>query len=144
MVPISERRAVSGPQPDPTKPRSRHRERGGRPGMIVLPGEHTLPPPTLPRGRAWTRDQRRMWRELWSSPMASQWDDAHAGAAAMYVCHISAVIAGTAAAWQAQEARHIGNELGITPRGMLALGWQLPDPSPAVLVPLRGGRDVKP
>lgn len=129
---------MSGPQPDPTRPHSRYRERGGRRGVVVLPAECTLPAPRLPAGRDWSRGERKLWRELWSSPQASQWDDSAASSVAMYVVHVSAVLDGKAAAWQAQEVRHLANELGITPRGMLALGWVLPDPAPAPVVPLRG------
>jgi hypothetical protein len=124
---------------DPTRPHSRHGDRRGRGGraVTVLPPETTLPVPRLPAGRDWTGAERKMWRSLWRSPMASQWDDAEAGAVAAYICHVSAVLAGTAAAWQAQEMRHIGNELGITSRGRLALGWQLPDPVGASVTPIR-------
>lgn len=79
-----------------------------------------------------------MWRDLWSSPQASQWDDSYVPAVAAFICHASAVLAGAAAAWQAQEQRHLGDELGLTPRGMLALGWVLADPAPpASVTPLR-------
>jgi hypothetical protein len=130
---------VPGPKPDLTKPHSRHggRGRGGR-AVIVLPPECTLPAPKLPGGRQWSRQERALWKQLWSSPQASQWDDSHAASVAMYVCHVTQVLAGDGTAWVAQEARHLADELGLTPRGMLALGWVLPDPAPAPVVPLRG------
>lgn len=129
---------MSGPKADPTKPHSRHRPRDAGRRVVVLPPQCDLPAPKLPAGREWTRADRRLWRELWSSPQASQWDDSHASSVAMYVCHVAAVLSGTAAAWQAQEARHLADELGLTPRGMLALGWVMPEAAPAVVVPLRG------
>jgi len=30
---------------------------------------------------------------------------------------------GEASAWQAQEFRHLGAQLGLTPAGMASLGW---------------------
>ncbi|WP_219717548.1 hypothetical protein [Zhihengliuella halotolerans] len=44
---------------------------------------------------------------------------------AAYICHSQAIYDGTASAWQAQEMRHLGEQLGLTPRGMLALGWEI-------------------
>lgn len=95
---------------------------------MTLPTECDLPAPPLPAGPKWTPNQRKIWRELWSSPQASQWDDSCAAAVAMYMCHTLAVLEGTATAWQAQEARHLADRLGLTPQGMLALGWRLPEP----------------
>lgn len=108
--------------------------------MVVLPAEGCpLPPPPMPKGRRWTAAQRELWAELWKSPQATMWDDSFAVAVAMYVAHVSAVLAGKAAAWQAQEARHLADRLGLTPAGMAACGWRLPEPgeTPAPVVPLR-------
>ncbi len=44
---------------------------------------------------------------------------------AQFVVHSVAVIGGQASAWQAQEARHLGDRLGLTPQGLAALGWRL-------------------
>lgn len=132
---------MPGPKRDPSSPYSRAHRGQGRRGVVVLPVECTLPPPKLPAGRDWSREQRRLWRELWSSPQAVMWDDSYALAVAAYVVHSTAVLSGTVSAWQAQEQRHLGNELGLTARGLLALGWQLPDPQhTAPVVALPGGR----
>lgn len=80
-----------------------------------------------------------MWRELWGSPQATQWDDSYAAAVAQYVVHTVAVLAGSAAAWQATEARHLGDRLGLTPQGLAALGWALPEPQSASVTLLPGG-----
>jgi hypothetical protein len=56
----------------------------------------------------------------------------------MYVVHCSAVLAGTAAAWQATEARHLADRLGLTPTGLASCGWRLPEPGePATVSPIR-------
>lgn len=130
---------MAGPKADPSRPYSRHRDRQATRKLLVLPSECTLPVPKLPAGREWTPEDRRTWRDLWRSPQATQWDDSYVPAVAMYVSHVAAVLSGTASAWQAQEARHLGDQLGLTPRGMLALGWVLDEgAAPAPVVPLRG------
>lgn len=48
-------------------------------------------------------------------------------AVAAYICHATAIYSGEASAWQAQEMRHLGAQLGLTPSGMLALGWVIAD-----------------
>jgi len=69
------------------------------------------------------RDSITRGANLWRSPQATQYDDSYVPAVAAYVCHAAAVYSGAAAAWQAQEMRHLGAQLGLTPQGMAALGW---------------------
>ena len=117
---------MPGPMRNPAKPHSRAHAQD-RNGPRVLPPECDLPVPSLPKGREWTREERRLWRTLWRGPQANAWDDSFLPAVAAYVAHASAIYDGTAAAWQAQEFRHLGNQLGLTPAGMLALGWLIAD-----------------
>jgi hypothetical protein len=132
---------MPGPRPNPAKPYSRYRAgvQGGRKGLRVLPSECTLPPPKLPAGRKWAAHERALWRELWSSPQATQWDDSYGPAVAQYVVHTAAVLGGSASAWQASEARHLGDRLGLTPQGLAGLGWALSEAEPAPLSVLPGG-----
>lgn len=39
----------------------------------------------------------------------------------------TAIMRDGTAAWQAQEFRHLGDKLGLTPPGMATLGWVLTD-----------------
>lgn len=116
---------MPGPMRNATKMQSRaHRAAGLRPGLIALPAEGCdLPVPAIPKGRQWSKDERKMWRELWQSPQATQWDESFTAAVAAYVTHASAIYAGAASAWQAQEFRHLGAQLGLTPGGLQSLGW---------------------
>lgn len=115
---------MPGPIGNARKTNSRHRSPGARSGLIELPIEGcSLPVPRLPKTRDWTPEERRLWRNLWRSPQANEWEDSFIAAVAAYVCHATAVYAGEAAAWQAQEMRHLGAQLGLTPAGMSALGW---------------------
>jgi hypothetical protein len=89
-----------------------------------LPAEGcALSIPALPGGAEWTKHERKLWRNLWKSPQANEWDDSFLAAVAAYVKHASAVYEGSASAWQAQEMRHLGAQLGLTPAGMHQLGW---------------------
>ncbi|MFM9790153.1 phage terminase small subunit [Streptomyces turgidiscabies] len=135
---------MSGPLPNPAKDRSRYaagrgseRATKGR-RVIVLPVVCTDPVPDLPPGRDWSSAEREMWEMLWEGPQANEWDDSFVMAVAMYVAHTFTVLKSNAAAWHAQEARHLGDRLGLTPQGMAALGWQLAPSTPAPVVPLRG------
>jgi hypothetical protein len=127
---------MPGPRANPSKPGSRYR--GARP-MIVLPASGCdLPAPKMPPGRRWTAAEKRAWRDLWASPQATQWDDSAAGVVAAYMVHTTAVIAGTAPAWQAAEARQLADRLGLTPTGLAALNWRISEPGEVVeMTPLR-------
>jgi hypothetical protein len=127
---------MSGPLANPHKPHSRHRQRGQ---VLVLPSECSLPAPELPGGRRWTPAHQSVWATLWSTGQAVMWDDSFVQTVAMYVVHSVAVISGKATAWQAQEARHLGDRIGLTPQGLLALGWRLAEPGEVVgdVTPLR-------
>lgn len=136
---------MSGPLPNPAKGRSRYTasrgsEQAGRARrVIVLPAVCEDPVPDMPPGREWTAAERDMWETLWTGPQANEWDDSFTMAVAMYVSHTFAVLSAKATAWHAQEARHLGDRLGLTPQGMAALGWQLAESAPtAPVVPLRG------
>jgi len=127
---------MPGPRANPSKPGSRYR--GTRP-MIVLPAAGCeLPPPKMPAGRRWKVAEKQAWQDLWSSPQATQWDESAVGVVASYIVHTAAVIAGTAPAWQAAEARHLADRLGLTPTGLASLNWRISEPGEVVeLAPVR-------
>ena len=113
-----------------TKPHSRAHRRpvssGPRAALVELPAAGcTLPVPEPPPGRRWSAAELERWRELWESPQATQWDDTARGTAAVLVTFEAAIFTGTAAAWQAQEARHAAEALGLTPRALAQLGWRI-------------------
>lgn len=117
-------------QRDVSKPYSRAHRGAGRAVLVDLPADGcALPVPDLPPGRDWTDAERIRWAELWGSPQATQWDDAARGTVAVLVVYESAILKGEASAWMAQEARHAGEALGLTPRAMSALGWRIVDES---------------
>lgn len=114
------------------KPHSRVNRRpmssGPRNALVDLPAAGCdLPVPQLPAGREWTDEQQARWEELWESPQASQWDDSARGTVGVLVVFESAIFAGEASAWQAQEARYAAEALGLTPRALAQLGWRIVD-----------------
>lgn len=113
---------------NPSKPYSRAHRGQGRAALVSLPAQGcTLPVPDMPAGREWTDADRARWEELWQSPQATQWDDTARGTVALLIVYEAAILAGEASAWQAQEARHAGEALGLTPRAMAQLGWRIVD-----------------
>lgn len=99
---------------------------GPRNALIDLPAAGcTLPIPDPPKGRDWSRSELERWAELWESPQATQWDDTARGTVAVLVTFEAAIFAGTASAWQAQEARYAAEALGLTPRALAQLGWRI-------------------
>ena len=93
-----------------------------RAALVDLPASGCeLPVPALPAGRAWTPDDTARWDELWQSPQAVMWDYTARGTVAVLLVYEAAILAGTAAAWQAQEARYAAEALGLTPKAMAAL-----------------------
>jgi hypothetical protein len=111
-----------------SKPYSRaHRGTvGSRQALVELPAVGCgLPVPAMPPSREWGKDEQARWAELWASPQATQWDETARGTAACLVIFESAILAGSASAWQAQEARYAAEALGLTPRALVALGWRI-------------------
>lgn len=113
---------------NPARPNSRaHRGSvGAKNPIIELPADGCdLPVPRMPRGPEWTAAQRARWRDLWRSPQATQWDETAVGTVASLLIYETAIWAGTASAWQAQEARYAAEALGLTPKAMVAMGWRI-------------------
>lgn len=114
---------MSGPKRDPSKPNSRaHRD--GKGGLVKLPAAGCdLPVPNLPRGRDWSEQEQETWETIWTSPMAVMYDDTYIPAVAAYVAHATSIYGGKSSAWEAAEFRHLGDKLGLTPAGLMGLGW---------------------
>ncbi|MFC7503199.1 hypothetical protein [Nocardioides sp. GCM10030258] len=99
---------------------------GSRQALVDLPASGCdLPVPDMPDGRDWTTTERSRWSELWASPQATQWDETARGTVAALLIFESAIMTGTASAWQAQEARYAAESLGLTPRALGQLGWRI-------------------
>lgn len=65
-----------------------------------------------------------VWRELWKSPQAVQWERQDSGrSVAMYVRH--QVLGELGSLDHSKEARLRGKDLGLTPMSMKQLGWSI-------------------
>lgn len=121
---------MPGPQRNTATKNSRAFRSGGNRKITVLPAEGcTLPVPKIPRGRTWTSVERARWKELWTSPQATEWDETAKGTVALLVSYESRLLDNNdgGSAWVAAEARHAADALGLTPRSMAALGWVVED-----------------
>jgi hypothetical protein len=87
-----------------------------------------LPAPALPGGRRWSTSERDHWERLWSTPQATRWDPSMAASVGLYVTYVHQLFAGKGSGWTAQEARRLGDELGLTPHGLNQLGWRIAEP----------------
>jgi hypothetical protein len=114
---------MPGPTRNSAKVNSRAHRGNTSGGLRILPPECDLPVPPLPKSRQWSPDERKRWKRLWTGPQANCWDDSFIDMVAAFIVHGTAVMAGSAAAWQGQEFRHLGDKLGLSPAGMAALGW---------------------
>ena len=116
---------MPGPAANPLKKHSRmYRSANVRGTIVELPPEGCdLPVPKMPAGRYWSKEERALWRNLWKSPQATQYDDSFIPAIAAYVIYTHQIYCGSASAWVAGEQRHLGAQLGLTPQSMQSLGW---------------------
>lgn len=125
---------MPGPSRNVNKPHSREHRRPLTPGtrapLVVLPADGCqLPVPAMPAGRTWSEAERQRWDDLWTSPQACAWDETATGTVAALVVYETSILTGTASAWTAAEHRHASEALGLTPKAMAALGWQIETPA---------------
>lgn len=99
--------------------------------------------PKLPRTRKWHVETRRLWREMWRRPQASQWDQTGLSLRA-YIALLDDIHKGdTRYESVAAELRQIENLHGLSAKAMLQLRWRLPDPAePQPSDPVADGRPV--
>lgn len=98
-------------------------------GITNLPqgGRRGAPPP-WPTPGLLTEDERLLWEQLWSSPQAAAWERmgvATCREVARY-CRLLIVAEGSGAkAADHAQATALGDRLGLTPKAMRLLMWQV-------------------
>lgn len=133
-------RSKPGPRPDPSKPYSRHRE-DVRETVWLPPMGCEDPPPDLPPGRTWSDAEGEIWRGLWASPAASQWDESMMPVVAALVVATSTILSGPRPSAQLiGEVRALTDSLGLTPAAMSRLGWRVGEPAEAQVYSINGER----
>ena len=93
--------------------------------LTILSMDHGIPVPKAPAGTSFDADERKTWRELWKGPVAQIWDESYIPAVATYVLLTHKLYQGQGTAWVASEQRALGDSLGLSPKGLKALGFSI-------------------
>ena len=93
--------------------------------LTILALEHGIPAPTPPSGTDFDAAERKTWRALWKGPQGAIWDESYTPAVAAYVLLSHKLYRGEGTAWVASEQRALGDSLGLSPKGLTALGYIL-------------------
>jgi hypothetical protein len=121
---------MPGPAPKPAD--QRKRRNAPMANTLKLPSQgREGKPPRWPAGmQKMTTDQRRLWRELWATPMAVAWERlGWTRVVARYVVTVTAAQASLESenpnAALMGETRQLEDRLGMTPMAMLRLRWEV-------------------
>ncbi len=92
---------------------------------VVLPAEGRQgKPPTLPSGRRWLKATRDYWAWLWSTPQATQWDEADKVLVRLALL-VDLVYAEKASSTHLTEIRNIECSYGLNPKALIQLRWRI-------------------
>lgn len=113
--------AGNGPAPSPNA-----RRRNVRPAFRRLPlAGRRGDPPAFPLARS-TAAERALWAELWASPQACAWEElGWIRTVARYTRIAIMAERRTAHGYVLTEARQLEDRLGLNPRAMRSLGWEI-------------------
>jgi len=114
--------AGNGPPPNPNS-----RRRNARPSFRRLPAVgRTLPPPAWPLGKP-TKAEAELWGQLWSSPQAVAWEELGWNRTVARYARIALIAErrGQTNATLMGEARQLEDRLGLNPKAMRSLGWDI-------------------
>lgn len=114
--------AGNGPPPSPNarrrnaRPAFRRLHATGRPGV----------PPVWPLGGRATKQELALWEQLWASPQATAWEEmGWVRTVARYARITVAAERPKAIAAVMSEARQLEDRLGLNPKAMRSLGWEI-------------------
>ena len=118
---------MSGPPPIPSELR---RRRNASPGFEQLPAEgRTGDYPVWPLG-ARTKEEAALWRKLWRLPQAVKWEELQCeDLVALYVRAFTRASEDVDTKLIA-ESRQLDAKLGISPKAMRDLRWEIADRKP--------------
>lgn len=111
--------------PQTTPPKANPARRNPRTGPLKLPAEgRQEPPPAWPLPQRQTAEQRKLWVQLWATPHAVAWERLGWVRTVARYC----LILPEAEALQKDalaEARQLEDRLGLTPKAMRMLLWEI-------------------
>ena len=114
---------MPGPPPKPAHLRRRRNQPVYE--WVKLTEAHSGPIPELPTGIRWTKMTRAWWATVWSSPMATQWDEGDVPALVELALLRQKMMAGEFNLSTAVEKRSAA--FGLTPKGRRDLRWIITD-----------------
>lgn len=98
---------------------------GSSKGLTILPLSCDLPVPPVPPGVSLDADERKHYRSIFKGPLGHMLDDSHAHEICVYVKLTTAVLSGSASAWQAAERGKLAIQFGMTSASLRNLGYCL-------------------
>jgi hypothetical protein len=103
--------------PTPPKPahlrRNRNRKQGSE--WAVLDRVYSGPIPALPGISKWSEDTIRLWKAIWRTPMATQWNEGDVGHLSIVALVRQRFLEGDMRL--AREVRQSMDDFGLTPKG---------------------------
>ncbi|MGH9281589.1 MAG: hypothetical protein ACRD0S_01495 [Acidimicrobiales bacterium] len=120
------------------KPADQRRRRNAAPAHVTLPAAgRPGPPPTWPLPKQTPRE-KTLWRRLWATPQATQWERQRCEEVVARYARLLTLAETPSAARGVgvllAEARQLEDRLGLNPLSMLRLRWDIAD-EPEVEVP---------
>lgn len=127
---------MPGPAPNPNA-----RRRNARPSFRRLPAAGRRgDAPRWPLSSKASRAEQVLWLELWASPQAVAWDElGWTRTVARYTRITIAAERPNATAAVMGESRQLEDRLGLNPKAMRSLGWEVTTPE---VEEATGGEDV--
>lgn len=113
------------PGPQPKRNPARRNKQSTR---ATLSAVHDLEPPPLPRGREWDWQTESWWRDIWSSPMAPEYDESDRHGLFRLAVLVDDFWTADSASTRmklAAEIRMQGSLFGITPLDRRRLQWEI-------------------
>lgn len=112
----------SGPPPNPNAAR-----RNARVGPLKLPkGGRKGPAPKWPLATPPTDEEKQAWRDLWKTPQAVAWQQQEWTRFVARYCRVMVEAEQPKAKFQVRaEARQMEDKLGLTPKAMKLLMWEV-------------------
>jgi hypothetical protein len=120
---------MAGPLPKPPEQR-RRRNRTSFTGVDLPASGRPEPAPKLPNWRDWDRRTLKWWRNLWSSPPATQWDPSGPTLWVYAVLMDMLITEQYPAHRLSPELRAWEDRYGLSPKALATLRWQVVDELP--------------